>query len=142
VELRALRRAAAVMADWWRYAQLLDVNPYHPESWPPDVQAEVARWRLAQFRAHWRWMSARGMPALIRAQSGREALLRQVRAELDAARAPLPTRVYRHCPCHRRRFGLPPTGEPWNETRAPGVPVVLAALSWLRRTFARPGGGA
>jgi hypothetical protein len=129
------------MAEWFRYAALLGLNPYHPGRWSAEDHEQVLRWRLAQFRAHWKWMSAQGQPALIRQQSGRAALIREVKDDLRRALSPLPGNTYKHCPCHPHRFGgdgkRRSEGEPWDVDRPTGWPSWLAALAWLAATFGR-----
>lgn len=65
-----------------------------PAEWDDVALAEYRDWRIARFRAHVRHFRDLGQWDLIRAQSGREALIRMVRAELDEALAPPPTQVY------------------------------------------------
>lgn len=65
-----------------------------PWEWDDVALAEYRDWKLARFRAHVRHYRDCGQWDLIRAQSGREALIRLVREELDDALAPPPTQVY------------------------------------------------
>ncbi len=50
--------------------------------------------KLARFRSHWRWFRDIGQVDLIRQQSGRDALIRQVREDLLEALAKEPTQLY------------------------------------------------
>jgi hypothetical protein len=90
--------------DWCRAVR---VNAHHPESWPADDRRAYTTYALAVFRTRWRRLLADGDVALIRAQSGREYLLRMVRDELRRAmEGPPPRSPYTAaCPCHPRTLG-------------------------------------
>lgn len=74
-----------------------------PAEWDAAAHADYRAWTLARFRAHVRHYRDRGQWALIRRQSGRDALIRTVREALDQALAPPPPQVY------GRRDGRLPT---------------------------------
>lgn len=65
-----------------------------PAEWDAQAHADYRAWRLARFRLHVQHYQRLGQWELIRAQSGRDVLIRQLRAELDAALAPPPPQVY------------------------------------------------
>ena len=65
-----------------------------PATWPAQAHADYRAWRLERFRTHVKHYRDCGQWTLIRQQSGREYLIQQVRAELDAALAPPPPEVY------------------------------------------------
>ncbi|MCI0548862.1 MAG: hypothetical protein L0027_16465 [Candidatus Rokubacteria bacterium] len=125
-------------AGYAAFCEFLGLNPHHPEDWGADDRALVDRWRLGQFRARWRWLQAMGHPDRVRRQTGRAALIAEVRAELAEALAPLPTAPWRgRCPCHPVRLGRIRDAEPWLALRE-AQPFVYGeagkgelALAWL-----------
>jgi hypothetical protein len=82
----------------------IGAHPAHPEWWTTAQRAGYRAIQLARFRSRWRRLGATGYPALVRAQSGREALIHEVRLEVARALAPPPTQPWAHCACHRMRF--------------------------------------
>lgn len=90
--------------DYAAWAEAHGLNPWHPERWTPDEQAAFRAWRLARFRAKWRWRRDVGDVALRRA-ANRSRLLSDVRADLEIALGPpLARSPWKRCPCHRQRF--------------------------------------
>ena len=88
-------------ADW---CEGRGISAAHPHEWAPVDRRAYRRWRLGKFREHWRWLMQMGQPAIIRQQQGREALIRQVRAELAEALDPVPSQPWRLCRCHPHGF--------------------------------------
>jgi hypothetical protein len=131
-------------------------NPAHPELWIAGQRAGYRRFMLDRFRAHWRRMIALDYPAMVRAQSGRAALINEVRLELAHAIAPPPSQPWRHCRCHPMRFHLNVmTRQPEDEvrgedlivwrardraTRAPLSHKTAVALCYLEQFRPRGGG--
>lgn len=78
----------------WCEAQ--GVSAARPDRWPDEARAAFMAEKLARFRLHWRWLSTLGQPAIIRQQSGRDELIRQVRRELQDALNEPPSGMGRH----------------------------------------------
>src|SRR5215831_8886477 len=126
-------------AGYVAWCRMLGLNAFHPAEWSPEDRLVVARWKLARFRARWRWLLRQGHPALVRAQAGRQALIDQVREELRQALAPIPSRPYKHCPCHKHRLGgMRDVKAPWREEMInerpylEGLTGAELALEWLQ----------
>src|SRR3990172_11172849 len=68
---------------------------YCPGWFRPWREAFMAE-KLRRFRLHWAWMSTLDQPAIIRQQSGREELIRQVRRDLQDALSEPPAGMGRH----------------------------------------------
>lgn len=94
------------MMSFGEFAESIGACPAHPQLWTAPQREAYQAWMLANFRARWHRLVVMGYPELVRAQSGREALLRQVREELALARLPAPSQPWAHCACHRQRFCL------------------------------------
>ena len=82
-------------------------NAHHPEHWSADLVHRYHVHAITVFKTRWRRLLADGDVALIRAQSGREYLLREVRDELRRAMEGPPPRSpwSAACPCHPRTLG-------------------------------------
>jgi hypothetical protein len=119
------------------WCEMLGLNAYHPAEWTDADRLTVIRWKLNRFRRRWRWLMAHGHPALVRAQSGRRALIDQVREELRAALAPIPSRPYKVCPCHPARLGgIRDVTAPWRtvleaQPYLDGLPPAELAVAWF-----------
>jgi len=75
---------------WFRpWCEAQSLNADRPDRWLDTARAAFMAEKLRRFRLHWAWMAKLGQPAIIREQSGREELIRQVRRELmDALSEP------------------------------------------------------
>lgn len=93
------------------FAESIGANPAHPDMWTDAQRAAYRAWQVGRFKAHWRWLIRLGQPDLIRQQSGRAALINEVRRDWAAAMAPPPTHPWKSCRCHRQRF-VDPTMTP------------------------------
>src|SRR3990172_6280138 len=78
---------------------------YCPGWFRPWREAFMAE-KLRRFRLHWAWMSTLDQPAIIRQQSGREELIRQVRRDLQDALSEPPAGMGRHSHLSRKRKGV------------------------------------
>lgn len=118
----------------WCEAQ--GINAHRPDSWSADAQAAFMAEKLARFRAHWQWLSKLGQPAIIRRQSGRAELIRQVRRDLDDALSEPPgSGPYESFrpPASGRSHAERPTVSPWRE-----IPIE-DVLAWVEATPDRIG---
>src|SRR3990167_9229780 len=71
---------------WFRpWCEAHSLNADRPDRWPDAARAAFMAEKLRRFRLHWAGMSKLGQPAIIRQQSGREELIRQVRRDLQDA---------------------------------------------------------
>jgi hypothetical protein len=119
------------------WCQMLGLNAYHPAEWTEAERTTVIRWKVEKFRARWRWRMRHDYPALVRTQSGRRALIDQVREELRQALAPIPSRPYKTCPCHPHRLGgVRDQPAPWRavleaQPYLEGLPPGDLAVAWL-----------
>jgi hypothetical protein len=97
---------------WFRsWCEAQSLNPERPALWPEPARAAFMAEKLRRFRLHWAWMSKLGQPAIIRQQSGRLELIRQVRRELQDALSPPPENMgrYTHTSPYRKAAA-------WSET--------------------------
>jgi hypothetical protein len=139
---------------WFRpWCEAQGLNADRPDRWPEAAKAAFMAEKLAAFKRRWRWMLAIGQPAIIREQSGREELIRQVRRELEDALAPCPE----YGPHVRVRMWSDPSRaatsrqiDPWREipiedvaawveaqpSRADLSVTTARCLMWLETTFA------
>jgi hypothetical protein len=60
---------------WQVRACELELDPWHPGTWPPEGRAAMQRWKLDRFKQRWKHLARMDYPALVRAQSGRARLL-------------------------------------------------------------------
>ena len=74
----------------WCEAEGLNVD--NPRCWPDAARAAFMAEKKRRFTLRWRWLSAVGQPEIIRNQSGRAALINEVRRDLDDALSPIPDR--------------------------------------------------
>lgn len=81
------------LTDW---AEAQSLNPDRPERWPEAAKAAFMAEKLRRFKMRWQWQMALGQPQIIREQSGRDALIREVRREIQDALAPCPTSLGLH----------------------------------------------
>jgi len=142
-----------VTPGWWNeWCEAQSLNPSRPDRWAPQARAAFMAEKLRRFRLHWAWLSKLGQPAIIRQQSGRAELIRQVRRELEDAIAPCPEsgpyESFRP-PLSGRRDGGRPGIEPWDEVTMeealahveahPGTERLavrtVKCLVWLTREF-------
>lgn len=109
--------------------------PVHAEPWAIGVaNAALIRTRLTAFRLKWRDYAQSGYTDLIRVQSGRQALLSQVRNDLRAAMRPF---VAWRCRCEPLRIGSGQASEPWDNTFVFKGTRTQRALAWLEMEFGR-----
>jgi len=139
---------------WFRpWCEAHSLNADRPDRWPETARAAFMAEKIAAFKRHWAWLSTLGQPALIRQQSGREELIRQVRRDLDDALSPCPEYGphdhVRSWPL-RRIAGSTDQSEPWDEITIedalayveahPGTERLavrtVKCLVWLTREFA------
>src|SRR3990167_6668397 len=82
---------------WFRpWCEAHSLNADRPDRWPDAARAAFMAEKLRRFRLHWAWMSTLGQPAIIRQQSGRDELIRQVRRDLNDALSEPPASLGRH----------------------------------------------
>ena len=110
----------------WCHAH--DLNPWHPDEWPPAGREAFQTWKRELAAARWVHRMKSGLWDLLSPE--RQAEL--VWEDVDWAEEPPPSRPYKRCPCHM--FG---NAGPATDPRLPPN-TAAACLVWLEQTFRRP----
>ena len=123
---------AGTPSGYFDWAVSRGANAYHPDQWRAEDHAVYRAWKLARVRDKWRRLRAMGYLALLT----RAERIEQIRTDFADALAPVPSRIWFHCPCHK----LPGAGggqgsgtaQPWQQVSAEQVKAWVAEDPFVR----------
>jgi hypothetical protein len=120
----------SIPAGFVPWANARGISPYHTASWGTEDHAAFRAWKRDRMRRRWNAYHLAGFPALLG-----DRLRDRMRADVQAAEAPAPSRPYRACPCHP---GTPVAS--LRDRRAPEETVAPRDVeTWTAREFHRSG---